>query len=116
MNTTRPADPAVIAAAAGKTVATGSSNENERYHQRSQRHNRGPPLDDDDEADRLAGDLLLGATRIARHISVLVGKPVDEGDVYYYRRAGKWPSGKHGAELIASKRRLNRHAQKLTAA
>ena len=70
-----------------------------------------------DEGDeRLAGDLLIGATRIAEHISVLIGEPVDEDDVYYFRRAGKWPIGKHGAELIASRKKLNRHAQKITAA
>ena len=65
---------------------------------------------------RLAGDLLVGATRIAEHISVLVGEPVDENDVYYFRRVQKWPIGKYGAELIASKTKLNRHAQKITAA
>jgi hypothetical protein len=70
-----------------------------------------------DEADeRLAGDLLVGAARIAEHISVLIGEPVDEDDVYYFRRAGKWPIGKYGAELIASRKKLNRHAQKITAA
>jgi hypothetical protein len=63
----------------------------------------------------LAGDLLVGATRIARHISLLVGEPVDEDDVYYFRKAGKWPIGKLGAELISSKRTLNRHARKITA-
>jgi hypothetical protein len=70
-----------------------------------------------DEGDeRLAGDLLVGATKIAEHISVLTGEPVDRDDVYYFRKAGKWPIGKYGAELIASRRKLNRHAQKLTVA
>ena len=70
-----------------------------------------------DEGDeRLAGDLLVGAARIAEHISVLIGEPVDEDDVYYFRRAGKWPIGKYGAELIATRKKLNRHAQKITAA
>jgi hypothetical protein len=64
-----------------------------------------------------AGDRLLrGAARIAAYISGLLGEPVDEADVYYYKRTGKWPIGKHGAELIASTKRLNRHAQKITAA
>jgi hypothetical protein len=70
----------------------------------------------DEEDERLAGDLLVGAARIAEHISVLIGEPVDEDDVYYFRRAGKWPIGKYGAELIASRKKLNRHAQKITAA
>jgi hypothetical protein len=70
----------------------------------------------DEGGERLAGDLLVGATRIAEHISFLIGEPVDEDDVYYFRRAGKWPIGKYGAELIASRQKLNRHAQKITAA
>ena len=69
-----------------------------------------------DGDERLVGDLLVGATRIAGHISKLIGEPVDEDDVYYFRRAGKWPIGKYGAELIASRKKLNRHAQKITAA
>jgi hypothetical protein len=68
----------------------------------------------DDEDERLAGDLLRGARRIAEHISVLAGEPVDEGDVYYFHRAGTWPIGKLGAGLVASRKRLNRHADKIT--
>ena len=68
----------------------------------------------DDGDDRLAGDLLVGAARIAEHLSVLVGEPVDRDKIYYFHRAGKWPIGKHGAELIASKRKLARHADKIT--
>ena len=70
----------------------------------------------DDGDERLAGDLLVGAARIAEHISVLIGEPVDEDDVYYFRRAGKWPIGNtagDGGKLIASKRRLTRHTDKL---
>jgi hypothetical protein len=63
-----------------------------------------------------AGDLLVGATRIAEHISELVGEPVRAADVYYFKKMKKWPIGKHGAELIASRKRLARHAQKITAA
>jgi hypothetical protein len=60
-----------------------------------------------------AGDLLLGATRIAEHISTLVGETVNEGDVYYAHKTGKWPIGKLGAGLIASKRRLASHGNKI---
>ena len=65
-------------------------------------------------AGDVAGDVLVGATRIAEHIAVLVGEPVDEDNVYYYARVKKWPIGKNGADLVASKRRLNKHADKIT--
>ena len=107
----RPDDPAVVAAAAGKTTREQSS-ENQRPQEPSQQHNRGPPLDDDDA--HLAGDVLLGAKKIAKHIETILGVPVDEDDVYYFNRARKWPIGKYGALLIASKRRLNNHAEKIT--
>jgi hypothetical protein len=107
----RPDDPAVVAAATGKTTREHSS-ENQRPHEPSQQHNLGPPLDDDDE--HLAGDVLLGAKKIAKHIETILGVPVDEDDVYYFNRARKWPIGKYGALLIASKRRLNNHAEKIT--
>jgi hypothetical protein len=68
---------------------------------------------DDDE--RLAGDLLVGAKQIAEYITSL-GIPTDEDDVYYAHRAEKLPIGKYGAFLIASKRKLNRYTQKITAA
>jgi hypothetical protein len=67
-----------------------------------------------DDERRIAGDVLIGATRIAEHISVLVGEPVDEDDVYYFKRVKKWPIGKHGAELIASRKKLNKHADRIT--
>jgi len=60
----------------------------------------------------LAGDVLLGAKNIAEHITSL-GFPVDETDVYYLHRVKKWPFNKYGAFLIASKRRLTRHAENL---
>jgi hypothetical protein len=68
------------------------------------------PLDDSD----LAGDLLLGAKQIAEHMTSL-GIPTDEDDVYYAHRAGKLPIGKYGAHLLASRRRLTRHTQKIAA-
>jgi hypothetical protein len=65
-----------------------------------------------DEVGALADDVLLGAKSIAGHITSL-GFPVDEADVYYLHRAKKWPFNKYGIFLIASKRRLTRHAEKL---
>jgi hypothetical protein len=65
-----------------------------------------------DEVSALADDVLLGAKSIAEHITAL-GFPVDEGDVYYLHRAKKWPFNKYGSFLIASKRLLTRHAEKL---
>jgi hypothetical protein len=60
-----------------------------------------------------AGDALLGAKRIAEHIASILNVPVNESDVYYFTRAKKWPIGKYGALLIASKKRLNNHAEKM---
>jgi len=110
MNTTsRPADPAVIAAAAGKTLPEHSS-ESTAQLQPSQHHNRGPP---DDE---LAGDLLVGRKAIQQYLAYLDMHA--DADIYYLKQCG-WPIGKSGssrsATLIASKRRLARYAQKLTA-
>jgi|SRR5262245_30393523 len=110
----RPDDPAVIAAAAGKTTPERST-ENQRPRQLSRQHNRGPPLDDDDEVDDpLAADLLVGAARIKRY---LIGRGMPSTtDPYYLKKTG-WPIGKTGsgqsAQLIASTRRLDRHADKL---
>jgi hypothetical protein len=73
----------------------------------------GPLLNDDVEpVERLADDVLLGAKSIAEHITSL-GFPVNETDVYYLHRAKKWPFNKYGVFLIASKRHLTRHAEKL---
>ena len=68
-----------------------------------------------DEGDeRLAGDLLVGADAI-RAFLVHLGMP--EGtDPYYLKRTGLWPIGNtagDGGKLIASKRRLARHADKI---
>lgn len=67
--------------------------------------------------NNLAGDLLVGADAIRTYL-IFLGMPEDI-DVYYLRRAGHWPIGKtadgKSANLIASKRRLARHAQKITA-
>ncbi len=58
-----------------------------------------------------AGDLLVGAGPIEAFLEAL---GVPNADAYYSRRAGKWPIGKYGANLIASKRKLKQHAEKLT--
>jgi hypothetical protein len=66
------------------------------------------------------GDLLVGAEAIRDYL-VELGLPATTkaGDVYYLKRAQQWPIGKvsegRSAKLIASKRRLMRHAEKLTA-
>jgi hypothetical protein len=69
-----------------------------------------------DNTDELANDLLVGKDAIKAFL-VHLGMPEDT-DVYYLKRAGHWPIGKTGGDggsLIASKRRLTRHAQKITA-
>src|SRR5262249_4244215 len=107
----RPDDPIVAAAAAGKTTRARSSKKQRRPRLPSKRHNRGPPLDDDE----FAGDLLVGADAIRDYL-VYLGLPEDI-DVYYLKRAGHWPIGKTGGDggnLIASKRRLVHHAEKIT--
>jgi hypothetical protein len=102
----RPDDPAVVAATAGKTTPE-RSDESPRQRPPSQQHNRGSPPDDD-----LAGDLLVGAGSIEAHLKQL---GVPNPDAYYLRRSGKMPIGKFGAHLIASRKRLARHAEKITA-
>jgi hypothetical protein len=67
----------------------------------------------DDGDEHPAGDLLLGAKQIAEYMTSL-GIPTDENDVYYAHRAEKLPIGKYGAHLLASRRRLIRHVEKLT--
>jgi hypothetical protein len=67
---------------------------------------------DDDE--HFAGDLLVGADAIRDYL-IFLGMPADV-DVYYLKRTRRWPIGKtagEGGSLIASRRRLARHAQKL---
>jgi hypothetical protein len=68
----------------------------------------------DDGDDRPAGDLLVGAAAI-RAFLVHLGMP-EKIDPYYLKRSGHWPIGNtagDGGKLIASKRRLARHAEKL---
>jgi len=80
------------------------------------------------EDERLAGDLLVGADAILNYFIFLGVLPADAvvEDVYYLKRTGLWPIGntgliaasKHrrdGGRLIASKRRLARHVHKIAA-
>ena len=63
-----------------------------------------------------AGDLLVSAPAIKDYL-VALGMPATT-DPYYLKRTG-WPIGNtsaDGGKLIASKRRLARHTQKLAAA
>jgi hypothetical protein len=53
--------------------------------------------------ERLAADLLIGAQAIADEIGL---KPTE---VYYYWRAGKLPLKKLGAQLVGSKQVLREH-------
>ena len=72
-------------------------------------------LNQDDGDERVAGDLLVGADAI-RAFLVHLGMPEDT-DPYYLKKAGRWPIGKTGGDsgnLIASKRRLVRHTEKVT--
>jgi hypothetical protein len=69
-----------------------------------------------EESEAPAGDLLVGAGKI-RAFLISLGMP-ESVDPYYLKKR-KWPIGKtaggQSASLVASKRRLARHAQKITA-
>lgn len=68
----------------------------------------------DDGEEHLVGDLLVGAEAI-RSFLVDLGMP-EKTDPYYLKRTGHWPIGNTslaGGKLIASKRRLARHADKI---
>jgi hypothetical protein len=70
--------------------------------------------DDQSENDqRFAADLLRGSVRIAAFLREL-GEDVKPEDIYYIRRSRKYPIGRHGRDLIASKRQLTRHARKIS--
>jgi hypothetical protein len=66
-------------------------------------------VSNDDGNERPSDDLLRGARAIGRFMGL------DEDQVYYAARVGKLPIGKDGVQLIGSKKRLARHAQKITA-
>ena len=70
---------------------------------------------DHEDSDRLAGDLLVGADAI-RAFLVTLGMP-ESVDPYYLKRSGHWPIGNTAGtdgKIIASKRRLLRHVEKIT--
>jgi hypothetical protein len=71
-----------------------------------------PQQHDEGDARVASGDLLVAADPIEDYLKIL---GVPNPDAYYLRRARKWPIGKYGANLIASKKRLARHAEKITA-
>jgi hypothetical protein len=78
-----------------------------------------PNINQPDRDDELAGDLLVGKAAIRDYLKFL-GMP-DDTDVYWLRRKRQdtgegWPIGSDGGRLFASKRRLARHAQKITVA
>ena len=58
--------------------------------------------------ERLADDLLIGARAIADELGVAVH------DVYYIAKTKRFPIGKLGKNLIASRAKLRRAAQALT--
>jgi hypothetical protein len=67
-----------------------------------------------DEGDARPGDLLVGKDAIKDFLMSL-GMP-ESTDPYYLKRSGNWPIGNtagDGGKLIASKRRLARHAEKI---
>ena len=70
-------------------------------------------MDINHEVTSIADDLLIGGKAIGAFLKSLGFK---NADPYYFKRR-KWPIGKTGsgqsAKLIASKRRLIRHAQKI---
>jgi hypothetical protein len=69
-----------------------------------------------DEAEGAAGDILVGFTPIRTYL-ISLGMP-ESTNPYYLKRSGNWPignTGRDGGQLIASKRRLARHAQKIAA-
>jgi hypothetical protein len=69
-----------------------------------------------DEGEPPTGDLLVGGDAIETYL-ISLGMP-ETVDAYYLRKIG-WPIGKladgQSAPLVASKRRLGRHAQRRAA-
>jgi hypothetical protein len=60
------------------------------------------------QAERLADDLLAGGAEIAEFLGC---KP---REVYHLHKTGRLPIGRLGRKLIASKRQLARHTDKIT--
>jgi hypothetical protein len=60
------------------------------------------------QADRLADDLLNGAAEIAEFLGT------NTREVYLLAQTKRLPIGRLGRKLIASKRQLTRHTDKIT--
>ena len=104
----RPADP--DARQSGKAVP-----KNQRQRQPSDEEDDDADEDDDPVERLVTGDLLVGAAAI-RAFLVELGIPRKTADPYYLKRTGRWPignTGGDGGKIIASKRRLIHHADKL---
>jgi hypothetical protein len=74
------------------------------------------------EDERLAGDVLVGADAILNYLIFLGVLPPEASvdEVYYLKRTGRWPIGNTagddgGGKLLAIKRRIARHVQKIAA-
>jgi hypothetical protein len=73
-------------------------------------------MDNEENNEATAGDLLVTGDKI-RDFLISLGMP-ESVDPYYLKRSGNWPignTGRGGGKLIASKRRLARHVQKIAA-
>jgi hypothetical protein len=66
----------------------------------------------DNPSTPASADVLIGAGAIEEHLAS-IGFP--DSDAYYLRRVGRWPIGKYGKFLLATKTNLDRHAKKLAA-
>ena len=68
-----------------------------------------------DDGDAHAGDLLVGAAAV-RDFLIYLGMPKNVCP-YYLKRSGHWPIGNTAGTagtIVASKRRLIRHVEKIT--
>ena len=71
-------------------------------------------IDDQSDSERFTADLLRGAARIAAYLKELGEEDVEPQNVYYLKKTGKYPIGRHKGELIASKRQLRNHSRKIS--
>lgn len=70
---------------------------------------------DHEHNEEVTGDILVGAHAV-RAFLVHLGMPANT-DPYYLKRTGNWPIGNTAGsdgKIIASKRRLLRHLEKIT--
>jgi hypothetical protein len=69
------------------------------------------------DINQSAGDLLLGAKAIAQFVNTLFdGEPFSERDVWNWCAYKKLPHAKHGASIVASKRKITEHFYQMPAA